>query len=53
MSLEMDHDCPECGERQVFWRTASTELHLGTKTKWVCTDCDYGLVLINGIDSSA
>jgi transposase-like protein len=52
MSLEMDHDCPECSNDR-FWRTASTTLHLGEKTKWVCTDCDYRLIRINGIDSSA
>ena len=51
MSLEMEHDCPECSN-DTFWRTASTTLHLGEKTKWVCTDCDYGLVRIDGIDSS-
>jgi predicted RNA-binding Zn-ribbon protein involved in translation (DUF1610 family) len=51
MSLEMEHDCPECSN-DTFWRTASTTLHLGEKTKWTCTDCDYGLIRINGIDSS-
>jgi ssDNA-binding Zn-finger/Zn-ribbon topoisomerase 1 len=53
MSMEIEHDCPDCGGAQDFWRTASTELHLGEKTKWVCEECDYELVLINGIDSSA
>lgn len=53
MSLEMEHDCPSCEQPQVFWRTASTNVHLGEKSKWVCTECDYGLVLIDGIDSSA
>ena len=51
MSLELDHDCPTCSN-DTFWRTASTTLHLGEKTKWVCTECDYGLVRIDGIDSS-
>jgi rubredoxin len=53
MSLEMEHGCPECGQDRQFWRTASTEVHLGTKTKWRCGECDYGLIRINGIDSSA
>jgi rubredoxin len=53
MSLEMEHSCPECGQARQFWRTASTEVHLGTKTKWRCSECDYGLIRINGIDSSA
>ncbi|WP_251342776.1 hypothetical protein [Haloplanus halophilus] len=51
MSLQMTHDCPACSNDQ-FWRTASTTLHLGEKTKWTCTECDYGLVRIDGIDSS-
>jgi hypothetical protein len=55
MSLQMEHDCPDCGEVRSFWKTASMELHLGEKTKWRCEECDYGLVLIGGeggIDSS-
>ncbi|WP_423750605.1 hypothetical protein [Salinirarus marinus] len=51
MSLELEHDCPECGN-DAFWQTASTNVHLGEKTKYRCTECDYGLVLINGVDSS-
>lgn len=54
MSLEMERECPSCGGVREFYRAASTTLHLGEKTKWRCTDCDYGLVLIDGdIDSSA
>ncbi|MFC6724240.1 hypothetical protein ACFQE1_07605 [Halobium palmae] len=54
MSLEMEHDCPECGGSREFYRSASTTLHLGEKTKWRCTDCDYGFVRIGDeIDSSA
>jgi len=53
MSLEMDHHCPVCGGERTFWLTASTELHLGKKTKWRCPDCNYGLVLIDeAVDSS-
>ena len=53
MSLEMEHHCPVCGGERTFWLTASTELHLGKKTKWRCPDCDYGLVLIDeAVDSS-
>ncbi|WP_185903233.1 DUF7838 family putative zinc beta-ribbon protein [Halonotius terrestris] len=52
MSLERSHDCPECGTERTFYRTASTTLHLGEKTKWGCPECDYGFVLINGIDTS-
>ncbi len=52
MSLERDHECPDCGDEKTFYRAASTTLHLGTKVKWHCPDCDYGFVRINGIDSS-
>ncbi len=55
MSLEITHPCPSCGPKTTFYRAASTTLHLGEKTKWYCTEseCDYGFVKINGIDSSA
>jgi rubredoxin len=53
MSLEMEHDCPSCGGSTQFWRTASTEVHLGTKTKWRCSECNFGFIQINGIDSTA
>ena len=53
MSLEITHACPTCGSDATFYRAASTTLHLGEKTKWYCTACDYGFVRINGIDSSA
>ncbi len=52
MSLELDHACPDCGEERTFYRAASTTLHLGTKVKWQCPDCEYGFVRIDGIDSS-
>jgi predicted RNA-binding Zn-ribbon protein involved in translation (DUF1610 family) len=45
MSLELDHECPNCGE-QTFYRAASTELALGEKVKWHCPDCEYGFVRI-------
>lgn len=51
----MEHECPRCGGVRTFWRTASTELHLGEKTKWRCPECDYGFILIDDeadIDSS-
>lgn len=53
MSLEMDHECPNCGETRSFWKTASTEMHLGRKVKWDCPECDYGFVQIDGaVDTS-
>gem|GEM_PF-216645 len=52
MSLEIEHACPKCEGDQTFYRAASTMLHLGEKTKWRCTECDYGFIKINGIDSS-
>ena len=51
MSLEQDVDCPVCDEMTSFYRSAAMELHLGKKTKWRCTECGYGYVAINGINS--
>jgi rubredoxin len=51
MALEKDVDCPTCGETQSFYRTAAMTLHLGEKTKWRCTECDYGYLEIDGIDT--
>lgn len=52
MSLSLENDCPECGTEE-FYKVASTRLHLGTKKKWHCPNCDYGFVTIDGIDTSA
>ena len=46
MSMERERHCPDCGETRTFYLAASTELRLGTKTKWHCPDCDYGFVII-------
>ena len=53
MSLEIDHDCPDCESEETFYRAASTTLHLGEKTKWRCTSCSYTFVKINGINSAS
>ena len=54
MSLELEHDCPQCGESKVFYRAASTTMHLGEKVKWHCPDCTYGFVRIDGeVDTGA
>jgi len=52
MATERDHECPACGDTETFYRAASTELHLGEKQKWKCTECGYGFIQIDGIDSS-
>ena len=52
MALELDHECPSCGEEKTFYRAASMRVHLGEKVKWHCPDCSYGFVRINGVDSS-
>jgi hypothetical protein len=52
MSLEQTRTCPECGAERTFWRTASTTLHLGEKTKWSCEECDYAFVQIGDIDTA-
>lgn len=52
MATEQEHECPDCDDEQTFYRAASTKLHLGEKKKWKCTECGYGFIEINGIDSS-
>lgn len=52
MSLELEHYCPSCGTDRVFYRAASTNLHLGLKTKWACPECSYSFIVIDGIDTS-
>ena len=53
MSLELEHDCPVCGESKTFYKAGSTTMYLGTKVKWHCPDCDYGFVRIDGtVDTS-
>ena len=52
MATELEHECPICGGVETFYRAASTKLHLGLKKKWKCTECGYGFIEIDGIDSS-
>lgn len=49
MPLEREERCPQCGVERTFYRTASTTLHLGEKTKWRCGECEYGVVRINDV----
>lgn len=51
MSLKKEVDCPRCGETVTFYRSAAMNLHLGTKTKWRCTECNFGFIQINGIST--
>ena len=52
MTTELERECPECGADREFYRAASTQLHLGQKTKWYCPECGFGFVKIGGdIDS--
>lgn len=53
MSLETTHYCPDCEQETEFWCTASTLVHIGEKTKWRCSDCEYGFVKIGDIESDA
>lgn len=54
MASELDRECPRCDTTRAFHRAASTNLHLGLKTKWKCPECEFGLVRIDGdIDSAA
>lgn len=53
MSTELERYCPDCEADREFFQAASTTLHLGTKVKWHCSECDYGFVQVDGqIDTS-
>ena len=48
----MEQDCPDCGATE-FRLIAKTKVHLGTKVKYHCEECDYGFVQIDGaVDTS-
>jgi transposase-like protein len=47
MALEIEQDCPHC-DGSTFYRAASTQVQLGQKVKWHCTNCEYGFVRIDG-----
>lgn len=54
MSQQLERECPKCEEEQTFTLTARTELHLGQKRKWRCSECYWGFVRIDGdVDTSA
>jgi hypothetical protein len=56
MALEVERECTACGESHTFYRIASTELHLGEKTKWAggADACDHRFVKIDGaVDTGA
>lgn len=44
---ELTRQCPSCEEGRPFYLCASTQLHLGEKTKWQCPDCTYSFVRID------
>jgi rubredoxin len=48
MTAELDRYCPACDGDRSFYRVASTEVHIGTKVKWRCPECDYTFVRIDG-----
>lgn len=52
MSLSLEDDCPRCDASE-FYKAASMRIQLGIKKKWHCTNCEYGFIEINGIDTSA
>lgn len=52
MSSSFEAGCPDCGSAE-FYQSASMQIQLGRKKKWRCTDCEYGFVTINGINTSA
>lgn len=54
MALELEHHCPRCETERSFSRVACMNLHLGLKTKWVCSECSFVFVRVDGaIESTA
>lgn len=54
MPMDIEDYCPSCEEDRTFWKTASTKMHLGTKVKWHCPECEYGFVRIDdAVDTGA
>jgi transposase-like protein len=54
MSMQTTQECPYCEAEQTFYLIASTELHLGRKTKWLCDECERNIVKIDGeVDTAA
>lgn len=49
MSEEMVRTCPRCDAEETFYLAASMNVHLGEKTKWHCTECDWGFVRIGDV----
>ncbi len=45
--MDRRRTCPECGDERTFDCVASTEMHLGEKTKWRCPGCSYTFVRID------
>lgn len=46
--MKRERSCPACETEREFYRAASTRLHLGTKVKWRCPECHFGVVTIDG-----
>jgi transposase-like protein len=53
MSKTLEQHCPVCDADHTFYQAASTEVHIGTKVKWHCPECDYGFVRIDGTVDTA
>lgn len=47
MDMAQTVHCPNCDSDTEFWLTARTNLHLGEKHKWDCSECEYGFVQID------
>jgi len=54
MSQQIERDCPRCETAREFYLAASTNVHLGPKTKWACPECDHAFVRIgDSVDTGA
>lgn len=54
MSTTLERNCPGCETDREFYLAASTNLHLGPKTKWTCPECGHSVVRIgDSVDTGA
>ena len=54
MSPTFERSCPGCDTTHEYRLAASTNLHLGPKTKWTCPECGHSVVRIgDSVDTDA
>jgi transposase-like protein len=51
--MKLERHCPRCEADRTFGLAATTQMHLGKKSKWHCPECDFGFVTIDGAVDTA